>query len=48
MKKYCITYDSPYGIDHAVVFAKNKTEARKIFNGNKPIAGSKIVEIEEA
>lgn len=47
MKRYVITYDNPYGIDHFIVYAKNKTEARKIFNANKPIAGSKIIEIEE-
>ena len=47
MKKYVITYENPYGIDHATVYADNKKEARKLFNSNKPIAGSKIVEIEE-
>ena len=47
MKKYQISYDNAYGIDHATVYADNKKEARKIFNANKPIAGSKIIEIEE-
>jgi hypothetical protein len=47
MKKYLISYDNPYGIDHFVVYADNKKEARKIFNANKPIRGSKIIEIEE-
>lgn len=47
MKKYRIYYSNAYGIDHATVYANNKTEARKIFNANKPIKGSKIVEIEE-
>lgn len=47
MKKYCITYSHAYGIDYYMIYAKNKTEARKDFNGNKPIAGSKIIEIEE-
>lgn len=47
MKRYVISYDHAYGIDYFVVYAKNKTEARKIFNANKPIAGSKILEIEE-
>lgn len=47
MKKYQISYSSAYGIDHATVYAHNKTEARRIFNANKPIAGSKIIEIEE-
>ena len=47
MKKYRITYESAYGFDHATVFADNKKEARKTFNANKPISGSKIVEIEE-
>lgn len=48
MKKYIVTYDHAYGIDHAVVYANNKKEARKFFNAAKPIAGSKIMEIEEA
>ena len=47
MKKYCITYENAYGTDHAIVYANNKKEARKTFNSNKPVAGSKIVEIEE-
>ena len=47
MKCYCITYEHAYGMDHMRVYAKNKSEARKNFNSNKPIAGSKIVEIEE-
>ena len=47
MKKYLISYENAYGIDHATVYADNKKEARKIFNANKPIAGSKIIEIEE-
>lgn len=47
MKKYRISYETAYGIDHATVYANSKKEARKIFNANKPIAGSKIVEIEE-
>lgn len=47
MKKYLISYDNPYGIDHATVYADNKKEARKIFNSSKPIAGSRIIEIEE-
>ena len=47
MKKYQISYSHAYGIDHFNVYANNKKEARKIFNSNKPIAGSKIIEIEE-
>ena len=47
MKKYQISYSHAYGIDHAIVYANNKREARHIFNQNKPIAGSKIIEIEE-
>ena len=47
MRKYCVTYSHPYGIDYAMVYANNKKEARKIFNANKPIAGSKIIEVEE-
>ena len=47
MKRYVITYDHPYGIDYFVIYAKNKREARKAFNDSKPIAGSKIIEIEE-
>lgn len=47
MKKYQISYSHAYGIDHFNVCANNKKEARKIFNANKPIAGSKIIEIEE-
>jgi hypothetical protein len=47
MKKYQVSYSTAYGIDHATVYAHNKTEARRIFNANKPIAGSKIIEIEE-
>lgn len=47
MKRYVISYEHAYGIDHAVVYAKNKKEARKDFNSDKPIAGSKIIEIEE-
>ena len=47
MKRYDITYEHAYGIDHMIVYAKNKKEARKDFNASKPIAGSKIVEIEE-
>lgn len=48
MKRYIITYESAYGYDHATVWAQNKTVARMRFNANKPIAGCKIVEIEEA
>ena len=47
MKKYIISYSNAYGIDHAKIYANNKTEARRIFNANKPIKGSKIIEIEE-
>lgn len=47
MRKYQISYSSAYGIDHATVYADSKKEARKIFNANKPISGSKIIEIEE-
>lgn len=47
MKKYQISYSNAYSIDHATVYANNKSEARRIFNQNKPIAGSKIIEIEE-
>lgn len=47
MKKYQISYSHAYGTDHFNVYANNKKEARKIFNANKPIAGSKIIEIEE-
>ena len=47
MKLFIISYDTPYSIDHARVYANTKTEARKIFNANKPIAGTKIIEIEE-
>lgn len=47
MKKYQVSYINAYGIDHATVYANNKKEARKLFNDNKPIAGSKIIEIEE-
>lgn len=47
MKKYLITYETAYGFDHAYEYADNKKEARKKFNASKPIAGSKIVEIEE-
>ena len=48
MKKYYITYESAYGFDHYSVYAHNKKEARRIFNSNKTIAGSRIVDIEEA
>ena len=47
MKRYQITYEHAYGIDHFTVYANNKREARKVFNANRPIAGSKIIEIEE-
>lgn len=47
MKKYLVSYENPYGIDHFVVYAHNKKAARKIFSANKPIKGSKIIEIEE-
>ena len=47
MKKYQISYEHAYGVDHATVYADTKKEARKIFNANKPIAGSKIIEVEE-
>ena len=47
MNRYQITYETTYGFDHAIVYADNKKEARKIFNANKPIAGSKITEVEE-
>lgn len=48
MNKYIISYENAYGTDHATVFANNIKEARKIFNNNKPIAGSKIISIEKA
>lgn len=48
MNKYIISYENAYGIDHATVFANNIKEARKAFNKNKPIAGSKIISIEKA
>ena len=49
MKKYYITYEIAYGFGHYSVYAHNKKEARRIFNnGNKPISGSRIVDIEEA
>ena len=47
MKKYQISYSHAYGIDYFNIYADSKKEARKIFNANKPIAGSKIIEIEE-
>ena len=46
MYRYCVSYDHPYGIDHFIVYANNKKEACKIFRENKPIAGSKIIEVE--
>ena len=47
MKRYIISYSHAYGVDHAKVYADNKTKARKIFNANKPIKGSKIIDITE-
>ena len=47
MKKYLISYETAYGIDHAIVYANTKNEARKNFNLNIPIAGARIHDIEE-
>jgi hypothetical protein len=48
MKRYVVTYDHAYGIDHMIIYANSKAQARKSFNASKPIAGAKIVEIEES